>query len=300
MTSPIPVLGLRPASDPMLGEKLHDHAAILLRDTGLATADEFRRWLREGSADLLDYDYGSTPRSRVTEGVYTSTEYPPHQHIPQHNEMAYTDRWPRRLWFFCARPAEHGGTTPLSDARAVLARLDPALRRRFEADGVLYVRNYNLGVDLTWQQAFDTQDRAEVERRGRELGIALEWGPDDLLTTRQVAQATTRHRITGEPVWFNQAHLFHISALEPAVQEALLGAFGQDGLPRNAYYGNGAPIEASALEEIRGVYRELQREFPWQSGDVLVIDNVLMTHGRTPFRGPRSILVAMSELDGRS
>jgi alpha-ketoglutarate-dependent taurine dioxygenase len=295
----MPVLGLRPSNDPMLGEKLHDPGAILLRDTGLATADEFRRWLREGSPDLLDYDYGSTPRSQVTEGVYTSTEYPPHQHIPQHNEMAYTDRWPRRLWFFCARPAEQGGTTPLSDARAVLARLDPALRRRFEAHGVLYVRNYNLGVDLTWQQAFGTQDRAEVERRGRELGIAVQWGPDDLLTTRQVAQATTRHRITGEEVWFNQAHLFHISALEPAVQEALLGAFGEDSLPRNAYYGNGAPIETSALDEIRGVYGGLQREFPWQRGDVLVIDNVLVTHGRTPFQGPRSILVAMSELDGR-
>jgi len=158
------------------------------------------------------------------------------------------------------------------------------------------VRNYNLGVDLSWQQAFATDDRRVVESRARELGIAIEWGAGDVLTTRQVAQATARHPITGDAVWLNQAHLFHISSHPMSVRDALLGAFGEDQLPRNAYYGDGTALEDSALHEIRGIYSELSTRFAWQTGDVLVLDNVLVTHGRDPFEGERRILVAMSDL----
>jgi alpha-ketoglutarate-dependent taurine dioxygenase len=284
---------------PILGEALHEHGAVLVRGSELASAEDFRRWLAASRAELLEYDYGSTPRSQVTGRIYTSTEYPPHQTIPQHNEMSYTNRWPGRLWFFCAKPAAEGGRTPLCHAGEVLRKLDPGLRARFESQGVMYVRNYNLGVDLTWQQAFGTSDRRAVERSAAERGLSISWGPGDQLTTRQIAQAVTHHPVTGEAVWFNQAHLFHISAVEPSVREGLLAAFGEADLPRNAYYGNGRPIEDSILDEVRGVYRELTTGFDWEAGDVLVVDNVLVTHGRTPFRGERSVLVAMSELQGK-
>jgi len=299
MRLPTFLQGSHSPDHPALGETLHEHGAVLVRDSGLASAEDFQSWLAASGAELLEYDYGSTPRSQVSGRIYTSTEYPPHQTIPQHNEMSYTDRWPGRLWFFCAKPSSEGGRTPLCAAGEVLRKLDPALRARFESQGVMYVRNYNLGVDLTWQQAFGTPDRREVERRARERGLAIAWGPADQLTTRQIAQAVTQHPVTGEWVWFNQAHLFHISAVEPSVREGLLAAFGEVDLPRNAYYGNGRPIEDAALDEIRGVYRELTTGFDWQAGDVLIVDNVLVTHGRTPFRGERRVLVAMSERLGR-
>jgi len=299
MTLPTLLRGQRSASESLFGKELHRHGAVLVRDSGITSDSEFETWLAAGAIQLLEYDYGSTPRSRVTRRVYTSTEYPAHQSIPQHNEMAYTDRWPGRLWFFCAQAADRGGATPLCDARDVLRRIDPGIRKRFEERGVLYVRNYNLGVDLTWQQAFATESRDVVESRARKLGISLEWSDGDVLTTRQVAQATTSHPITGEDVWFNQAHLFHVSAHPPAIREALEGAFGVDQLPRNAYYGDGRTIEDSVLDEIRGIYKDLSTRFDWCAGDVVVIDNVLITHGRDPFEGERRVLVAMSDLQTR-
>ncbi|MEM9824685.1 MAG: TauD/TfdA family dioxygenase, partial [Bacteroidota bacterium] len=33
--------------------------------------------------------------------------------------------------------------------------------------------------------------------------------------------------------------------------------------------------------------------FDWEKGELLVLDNILSAHGRTPFKGERSILVSM-------
>jgi hypothetical protein len=115
------------------------------------------------------------------------------------------------------------------------------------------------------------------------------------LRTRQVCQAVAVHPLTRETVWFNQAHLFHVSNLEPAVRETLLSVVNEEDLPRQAFYGDGRPIETAVLDEIRDVYQCHAVQFPWQKGDVLMLDNMLAAHGRTPFKGPRKILVAMSE-----
>jgi hypothetical protein len=34
--------------------------------------------------------------------------------------------------------------------------------------------------------------------------------------------------------------------------------------------------------------------FPWQAGDIMVINTMLVAHGREPFTGKRRTLVAMS------
>jgi hypothetical protein len=79
------------------------------------------------------------------------------------------------------------------------------------------------------------------------------------------------------------------------VREYLLTEVKEAELPRNAHYGDGTPIEASFLDEIRAAYREETVTFAWQEGDILLVDNMLVAHGREPFVGPRKILVGMSE-----
>jgi hypothetical protein len=63
--------------------------------------------------------------------------------------------------------------------------------------------------------------------------------------------------------------------------------------PRNAYYGDGTPINESDLERIREIYANEAVVFGWQKQDILVLDNMLAAHGRRPFRGSRKIVVGM-------
>src|SRR6185295_14100684 len=95
------------------------------------------------------------------------------------------------------------------------------------------------------------------------------------------------HPNTGEEVWFNHAAFFHVSTLDPIVRDVLLETIGEENLPNNTYYGDGSPIESSVLEEIRAAYAQEIVAFPWQEGDILMLDNMLVAHGRSPYSGPR-------------
>jgi alpha-ketoglutarate-dependent taurine dioxygenase len=280
----------------LIEARLLEHGAILLRDFRIESVEGFERFAKIFDPQLLDYTEPSSPRSEVRQNIYTSTEYPASQWIRLHNEMSYLGVWPHKLFFFCLQPASHGGATPLAFSRAVFELIDPKIRRRFIEKRVMYVRNFGDGLDLSWQRVFKTEERSEVERHCRAAAIDFEWVGEDHLRTRQVHQAVIRHPRTKDIVWFNQAHAFHSSSLEPAVRESLLAEKRDQDLPRNAYYGDGTPIEDSVIAEILEAYRTAAVTFDWQRGDLLVAENMLVAHGRAPFSGARKVLVAMSGL----
>lgn len=280
----------------MIERQLYACGGILFRGFHLDGAEAFRSFAASFGHPLLSYEFGSTPRSKVSAGVYTSTEYPPHQSIPLHNEQAYTRDWPMKIWFYCEQAAQQGGETPVADSRSIHRDMPAAIRNRFAERGVMYVRNYGSGLDVDWRQVFGTESKAEVEAYCASHAIACEWKDGDELRTRQVCQGTAVHPVTGDMVWFNQAHLFHVSSLAPEVRESLLDTVGDPlELPRNALYGDGAPIEDETLATVRAVLDRHKIVFPWQTGDVVMLDNMLTAHAREPFKGPRRVIVAMAQ-----
>jgi alpha-ketoglutarate-dependent taurine dioxygenase len=274
---------------------LLQHGGILFRNFNVRGITEFEQFIQASSGTLLDYSYRSTPRSWVSGKIYTSTEYPAAQSIPLHNEMSYSRNWPMKICFFCVKVAEQGGETPIADSRKIFQRLAPTIKDQLIQKQVLYVRNYGDKVDLTWQNVFQTNSKSEVEDYCRNADIEFEWKDNDRLRTRQICQAIAIHPKTCETVWFNQAHLFHISSLRSDVRQSLLSTFKEEDLPRNAYYGDGSPIEDSVLDEIRALYQQEAVAFPWQEGDILMLDNMLAAHGRLPFTGSRKVVVGMGE-----
>ncbi|MBX9403191.1 TauD/TfdA family dioxygenase [Lysobacter sp. BMK333-48F3] len=278
---------------PRLEPQLHRCGALLFRGFALGDAEDFRRAVAAMAPQLRDYTGGTSPRSRVAEGVYTSTEYPKHLEIPLHNEMSYSVRWPQRLYFFCAVAPQTGGETPIADSRRILQAMPAQIVDEFERRQLTYVRNlasaqspYN-----AWSKAFETQDREQVEAYCREMDIGYEWQRNGGLRIHERRPATRLHPATGERVWFNQVHLFHASNTPMG---GALSAQIEAGLPMAAYYGDGGRIDNATLASVREVLNAHRRGFRWRQGDLLVVDNLLAAHGRLPFDGPRRILVAMS------
>jgi alpha-ketoglutarate-dependent taurine dioxygenase len=270
---------------------LRSYGAVVLTglppDLGL-----FSDVVRTVGGEPLTYSERSTPRSEVEPNIYTSTEYPPDQPIPMHNENSYSDRWPDTLFFVCRTPAESGGATPIADSRAVLGLLPPEVRERF-ARGVRYTRTFREGFGLSWQETFQTESRAEVEQYCREHGQQFTWTEDGLRTGHR-RPAWRTEPATGEEVWFNQANLFHVSALDEEVQEALLAVYAAEDLPRNAYFGDGEEIHPDDIAAVDAAYATASLALPWQAGNILIINNMLVAHGREAFTGGRQILVAMT------
>ena len=275
-------------------EKICQGGAILFRGFEVRGQPEFESVFDHLFGQKLNYVYRTTPRTEVGKGVYTATEYPPRVTIPFHNENSYQRDWPMRLAFFCVKSADEGGETPIADSVRVTARINGAIREKFQRKKVMYVRNYRPGFDIPWQTVFQTENKEEVETYCQQHEIDCEWKGSDWLRTRQVCHAIAIHPKTRQAIWFNQAHLFHVSSLDERARKGLLSLYGEEGLPRNSYYGDGTPIEEEVLANIREAYSGEASVFRWEPNDLLLLDNMLVAHGRNPFKGERKILVSMA------
>jgi alpha-ketoglutarate-dependent taurine dioxygenase len=281
-------------------QNLLEHGGILFRGFDVESLERFDEFTRTFSSEQLEYIDQHTPRTRLAGKIYTSTEYPAEHYVPFHSENSKNHAWPMKIWFHCVQPAVQGGETPIADNHQVFELLDPHIRAEFMRKNVMYVRNFGEGLGLPWQTVFQTSERSEVEAYCREVGVEFQWKDENRLRTRHVCQAVATHPRTGKTVWFNQAHLFHVSSLEPAARESLLSLFTEDELPSNAYYGDGTPIEDYVIQEIREAFNRAAVSFPWQERDILMLDNMAVAHGRAPYVGTRRIVVAMAEaFDGR-
>ncbi|HEX7314773.1 MAG TPA: condensation domain-containing protein, partial [Pyrinomonadaceae bacterium] len=277
---------------------LRKHGAILFRGFAARSAAAFEQFARATCGELFG-DYGDLPRDEVGGKIYSSTPYPNDKPILFHNESSHQSRWPMRIWFYCAQAASEGGETPIVDCRSVYANLDPSVREQFERKGLRYVRNFTDGLDVSWQEFFRTEERSIVEEKCRRAGAEYAWSETGLRTSN-FCRAVTAHPATGEQVFFNQVQLHHVSCLDAEVRASVTSLFSEEELPRNVYFGDGSPIPDEAVEHVSEVYRACAVNFPWREGDILMVDNMLVAHGRNPFAGPRKIMVAMGDLvEGR-
>nr|BFE87652.1 hypothetical protein GCM10020093_102530 [Planobispora longispora] len=183
----------------------------------------------------------------------------------------------------------------MSDSRAVLAGLSPGVRSRFTSLGIAYLQNLHGGFGLgkSWQDTYETGDRDEVERALAGTGAEFRWTDDDELRVRQVRPAVRSHPVTGRRSGSTRPSSGTCPACPPT-------------RPRSCWRWP-PPTRSSPPGDVRG--REpagrgrpprgagdgqAQRVLvPVGAGDVMMIDNLLVMHGRHAYTGNRRILVSM-------
>jgi alpha-ketoglutarate-dependent taurine dioxygenase len=260
-------------------------------------------------------DEGSTsPRTRVGKRTYTSTDIPAFVPIELHQERSFHREFPDGIAFFCDLTPKKGGETPIADMRAVYRALPIDVITRFEQKGIRLQRKLP-AVNLTgnkairtWQETFETNSQSEVERIVAELGWQHQWHQSYLYLdsyveiNNPVLPPSIRHPITNERVWFNQAHVMHNSNFLYWAKRyggfklwgtALLAPVLTQFFYYHHIHGDGSEIANADLDAIRQAVSSQEIRFPWQQCDVLLLDNILMAHGRCRFQGKRRILVSL-------
>lgn len=277
-----------------INKLLISEKALIFRGFGI-TPGQLEDVMTALLRDRLAYIHGNSPRTKIGNNVYTSTKYPAEFTISMHNELSYAARWPARLLFFCETPPTAGGATSLTDGARWLCSLDPEVRESFSG-GVRYLQNLpdGRGLGRSWQDTFETSDRDEVEAYLSTIGAEWAWTLDGLRVV-QVRPATTLHPVTGAQVWFNQSDQWHAAALDDETSVALVDILPEEEMPQSVRFANGDPIPPEYIMQVKERGMELAVDVDWQAaGDLLLIDNVLVAHGRRSFTGSRRVLVAMS------
>jgi alpha-ketoglutarate-dependent taurine dioxygenase len=277
-----------------LERDLHEAGSVLLRGFGVHTPQALDRCLRALYGAPMSYQENTSVRTTLLDGVRTSTDHPADQWIEQHCEQSYSRMTPTRLLMACAQAAHTGGHTPLCDTRRVLTRLPRPLLERLDCDGYLYRARFRRGIRPGWQETYLIDDRDELQRYLDRAGIAWCWTADDELVTEIRRPAVIAHPRTGELVWFNHILFWHHSSLERWLAQELVRQFGGDGLPHAVFHGDGTPFADEDIEAIRQAHRAHMWMTSWYPGDLLLLDNLLSTHGRAPYSGPRRVMFAMA------
>jgi alpha-ketoglutarate-dependent taurine dioxygenase len=280
---------------PYIETHLSKYGGILFRGFDVTSQADFEEFLASVPVPLMEYLERSTPRAELGKGIYTSTEFPADQSIVLHNELSAAMTIPMKVWFYCLQPAEQGGETPIADVRKVFERIPPNIREQFIQKGWLLIRNYGDGFGLPWQCSFQTTEKSVVEEYCRSNAMELEWKDGDRLRTYQVRPAVAKHPRTGEMVWLNHIAFWHTASLSQEVHETLAAEFEEVDFPYYIAYGDGSRIEDAVIDHLREAYQQEMVVFSWEAGDVLMLDNMLVAHGRKPYQGTRKILVAMGE-----
>ncbi|WP_059954606.1 TauD/TfdA family dioxygenase [Burkholderia ubonensis] len=271
---------------------LRRFGALLFRGFAVDEARQFSEAVTAFGGEPLEYDERSTPRTRIDGALYTATEYPAREPIFLHNENAYASKWPRIVAFFCEHAAESGGAMTLADTRDVHARIPDDVRRACERRGLLYSRRFIPGVGYSWQQSFGVNDAAQLARVLDARGYRS-YPDGEQLVVERMSNWTVRHPETSEALWFNHGVFFNAMSLPDATRRAFEKLFGSGVYPFQTAYADGTAIDPDTYTSLRGAYEGALCRVRLQRGDVLIVDNLLVAHGRDAYEGMRKHYVTM-------
>lgn len=299
------------AESNFFNKALATHGAIIIHNIGTTDPEIISQYINaigKGSGDEFFEQNGSTAkRTEITELLSTANEGPSSTYIHQHNEFSRFKRYPSKLFFVCTKygPGTKGGQTPIVHGAEFFNFLEakvPDLVHNLATRGLYYAQVW---ADVTttrtsWKDYFCF---------GREIK-----DDDELAVAKQKAEENVRANVSDDYEWVDGNDLLvhqhtqpvrsyvnkYTNQSAPTMFTSLATYFYQ--YKTKSYntptsqlkYNDGGPINTDALEVLLQASIDLSYEHDWREGDIAIVDNYQVSHGRCPWSdGPRDIIVSM-------
>lgn len=278
---------------------LQRHGALLFRGFE-ADIPTFKRFTEASCRDFSNYEGGvfrSGALNRESVGadptLMTTTGHTQGFPISLHGEMHYLQTPPSVLWFYCQTPSAEAGQTTLCDGAALWEALLPETREFFTEHRVRYTRWL---ADGDWQTTSGTDDPEAARRACADLGMTMEPSAEDRSVTLHFTCRAVR---AGR--WFVNSVLPTLDAewaFESGWIAENLGPSGARGRPPMVVRTeSGGRLPEAVVKDLKAAAARLTVDIDWRSGDLAMVDNLRVMHGRREARDRnRSILVRMGEL----
>jgi alpha-ketoglutarate-dependent taurine dioxygenase len=269
-----------------------EYGAVFFRGFPLVTPDDFDAFVAAFELPCFSYETSLSNAVRVnyTPRVFSANEAPPEVDINLHHEMAQTPIAPSMLFFFCDTAPEAGGASSLCRSDALwdeLSEQSPAFSRACQERGLKYTHSMPAeedplsGMGRSWKSTFSVETRDAAETRMAELGYTWQWLKNDCLRATTPVLPAVRELDSGRRAFFNQ----------------LIAAFtgwkdSRNDPSRAITFGDGSPMDDEGARLAVALAEALSFDVPWRPGDVALIDNYVVMHGRRTFRGTRRVLAS--------
>ena len=226
--------------------------------------------------------------------------------IQLHNEMAYAAKFPKYIAFaMVSRDVKGtGGDTTLCDNIKVVKILKDILLLKMKTLGIIYTRKledisnksqsffYN-----SWQEAFGTEDKTEALKKGNapDNSIVFEDTDSDRYSMTHVTWCPlfqSCHPVFGETLFCSILNR-HGSWLD---NHSYFGKLPLEQRPYHCRWGDGSEFTESELKQIRLAHEVHTEKVRLVEGDIIVIDNLRIQHGRSPYTGERALGLLLSDM----
>ncbi|XP_077870278.1 taurine catabolism dioxygenase-like isoform X1 [Saccoglossus kowalevskii] len=283
------------AAREIVEDKLVDYGVILFRGMPVEGGEGFSQFLINLGYETMGYEGGLAVRQKVAAGVLTASDDLPEVTIQPHNEMAYSEDYPKKLFFYCHVAPEpgRGGETGLTRVRDIQAKLKPEVKEKFRKLGIkyhCYLPSKEHSQYKSWQETFFSEEMSDVEQFMKKMNYEYKWCENNALSYSHVLPAFQKHHKTGEELWFNHVHRHHVTNLSEHPKYADQPDLPPLRFPYHTMYGDGTEIEPEVMQHIRDVIWQVSVGFPLLKGDLLIYDNMLVQHSRTGVQRAKKII----------
>mmetsp|Transcript_52274 Transcript_52274/g.124691 ORF Transcript_52274/g.124691 Transcript_52274/m.124691 type:complete len:450 (-) Transcript_52274:218-1567(-) len=297
---------------PKIYSDLKKHGAVIIRGFELSKdADGFQL-----VGEALELERCEDPLHSVAArdavkkeaGVYEAVNKPSRRkfYVGMHNEMV-GNRAPGAALFVCFKAAEEGGEFLIADGRKMFRELSAEWLEKIYAREVKYsTAEFPMGFieslpeplqGLAEPLAYNALKLAlqfKVDFDTELVWERSEYDGSKILQVRAMPQVPiVRHPYTGEPAWWGSMHS-HAEFLRREREKV----FGEEGFGEttgasrinktDVYYADtGDRVPDGELKHLDDITMSSSIKVKMQEGDMVLLDNYMVMHGRCPFEGTR-------------